>query len=256
VYNNENGAYVGIPDQTGLNGNISVDPIFCDAAAHDYSIHELSPCAPGNHPDGSECGLIGARGVVCNYIATLVRSFRAVPEPGAIVVSWELSSAEENLRFAVLRSVRPADEYVEIEDAAVARSGSSYSFKDSRLEPGAIYRYRVDVIDETGRRELFETDAVAAPSMPLALHQNHPNPFNPSTTISYYLPEKARIRLEVYDIAGRRVATLDDGERERGAHAVVWNGMDERGNPAASGVYFGRLAAGKETLSRKMVLLR
>ena len=256
IYNHESGNYYGIADQTGLNGNISVDPIFCDAAAHDYSIHEMSPCAPGKHPDGVECGLIGARGVACYYIATLVRSFRAVPEPGAIMVTWEVSDGGDDLRFAVLRSEPPNGEYVEIEDASVAGSGSKYSFRDARCEPGKLYSYRVDVIDETGRRELFETDAVAASWMPLALHQNHPNPFNPSTTIGYYLPEKARIRLEVYDIAGRRIATLDDGERERGAHTATWNGMDKEGTAVASGVYFSRLAAGKETISKKMVLLR
>jgi len=256
VFGNEGGNYSGIPDQTGLNGNISMNPIFCDAAAHDYSIHEMSPCAPGNHPGGNECGLIGARGVGCYYIATLVRSSRVVAEQSAIVVTWELAKAEDDLRFTVLRSEPPSVDYVEIAGAEIARSGASYSFRDSRCEPGATYRYRIDAIDETGRRALFETDAVSLPEMPLALHQNHPNPFNPSTTVGYYLPRRCRVRIEVHDVSGRRVATLVDAERERGAHTAVWNGIDERGNAVASGVYFARLAAGKETLSRKMVLLR
>ena len=64
VWNSVDGNYLGgCPDQTGINGNISADPLFCNAAAEDYAIDEMSPCAPGNSP--SACGLIGALPVGC-----------------------------------------------------------------------------------------------------------------------------------------------------------------------------------------------
>jgi flagellar hook assembly protein FlgD len=92
--------------------------------------------------------------------------------------------------------------------------------------------------------------------MVLTLYQNHPNPFNPSTVIRYYLPERGHVVLDVYDTSGRRVVRLVDGERDKGMHHADWSGADARGIPVASGVYFYRLSAGKETISRKMILMR
>jgi len=93
--------------------------------------------------------------------------------------------------------------------------------------------------------------------MPLTLNQNHPNPFNPSTTISYYLPVAGPVTLEVYDSSGRLVSRLLDGAKEeKGTHSVAWRGLDAQGRSVSSGVYFYRLQSGKEILSRKMILLR
>ncbi len=90
----------------------------------------------------------------------------------------------------------------------------------------------------------------------LELDQNHPNPFNPSTTIRYYLPDKSGIRLEVYDVSGKRVVCLVDSQKDRGAHTIEWNGKDQQGNAVGSGIYFYRLTVGEQTISKKMVLLR
>jgi len=66
VFGNEGDGYAGqCADPTGLDGNISTDPLFCNATAGDYSLCDISPCAPGNHPDGSDCGRIGALGTAC-----------------------------------------------------------------------------------------------------------------------------------------------------------------------------------------------
>ena len=54
------------PDPTGMNGNISVDPLFCDATQDDYTLSTPSGCLPGNHPDGAACGIIGALGEGCS----------------------------------------------------------------------------------------------------------------------------------------------------------------------------------------------
>jgi flagellar hook assembly protein FlgD len=90
----------------------------------------------------------------------------------------------------------------------------------------------------------------------VTLYQNVPNPFNPTTQIRYYLPERSRVRLAVYDVKGRRVATLVDGVKSAGYHNQVWAGRDDNGLESASGVYFYRLVAGKTTLSHKMILLQ
>jgi hypothetical protein len=104
---------------------------------------------------------------------------------------------------------------------------------------------------------LFEAGPVSAPITRLALYQNHPNPFNPSTSIRYYVPELGEVTLGVYDARGSFVVNLVDGEREEpGNHTVTWNGRGAGGKSVASGVYFYRLKVGKGEQTRKMVLLR
>ncbi len=84
----------------------------------------------------------------------------------------------------------------------------------------------------------------------------HPNPFNPKTTVSYHLTEAVSVELAVYDVAGRRVAVLDRGERIAGDHAATWDGMTDEGTPASTGIYFLRLDAGGATRTVKAALLK
>ncbi len=86
---------------------------------------------------------------------------------------------------------------------------------------------------------------------------NFPNPFNPVTEIRYTLPGPAGVRLDVYDLSGRLVRTLVDGQPQgAGRYAVLWDGRDGRGGHVASGVYFYRLEADDEALTKKMILLK
>jgi predicted outer membrane repeat protein len=90
----------------------------------------------------------------------------------------------------------------------------------------------------------------------LALYQNHPNPFNPTTTISFILPERTMATLAIYDVGGRLVRMLVDEARDNGLNQATWDGKDAHGNPVSSGVYFYRLTAGSQNLTRKMTLLK
>jgi hypothetical protein len=83
-----------------------------------------------------------------------------------------------------------------------------------------------------------------------------PNPFNPITTVEYVLEVGAHVSLRVYDVAGRLARVLVDQPMTEGVHRTVWDGRDQRGNPAASGVYFLRLEAGPTAQTQKMVLLK
>ena len=83
-----------------------------------------------------------------------------------------------------------------------------------------------------------------------------PNPFNPVTTLSYGVPGRTAVRLAVYDVTGRLVRTLFDGDADAGFHSVVWDGRDDRGNRASSGVYFCRMEADGWSGAAKMVLLK
>lgn len=85
---------------------------------------------------------------------------------------------------------------------------------------------------------------------------NYPNPFNPSTTIQFALPEACEVRLDVFNILGQLVRRLVDTDMTAGFHSVVWDGRADDGRAVASGVYFYRLSAGEMSLSRKMLLLK
>ncbi|MFH1843518.1 MAG: FlgD immunoglobulin-like domain containing protein [bacterium] len=97
----------------------------------------------------------------------------------------------------------------------------------------------------------------AGPVLSPILGQNMPNPFNPSTVISFEVPAEGRqVTLRVYDLAGRVVATLLADEKIAGPRIVRWLGCDDAGRAVASGVYMYRLTAGETQLTRKMMLLR
>jgi len=87
------------------------------------------------------------------------------------------------------------------------------------------------------------------------LHQNFPNPFNPSTKIKYQIPESGFVSLKVYDVLGNEVATLVNEEKEPGIHTVQFNTSSIKHLPS-SGIYFYTLTAGSFTQTRKMILLR
>jgi hypothetical protein len=89
-----------------------------------------------------------------------------------------------------------------------------------------------------------------------ALHQNAPNPFNPSTQIRYQLPRAENVRLVIYDLLGRTVRVLADDHQEAGYHLVTWDGRDQIGRPVGSGIYLMRLMAGNFAQVRKMTLMR
>lgn len=88
------------------------------------------------------------------------------------------------------------------------------------------------------------------------LELNRPNPFNASTSIMFALPEEAPVELVLYNVTGQRVRTLLRRPIPAGEHAVVWDGTDEVGQAAASGVYLCRLRAGTSTETQRMMLLR
>jgi len=97
--------------------------------------------------------------------------------------------------------------------------------------------------------------AVDIPST-FALERNYPNPFNPSTSISFSLPQQEMVQLEIYGVDGRRVALLLSETMEAGHHQITWTGRDDSGHLSASGVYFYRIHAGGFTDVKKMTLMK
>jgi hypothetical protein len=88
------------------------------------------------------------------------------------------------------------------------------------------------------------------------LQQNYPNPFNPSTTIRYTVAVAGDVGIDVFNVRGQLVKRLVDRFREPGRYAVAWDGVNDRGETVASGVYFYRIRIGNFTDIKKMVVLK
>lgn len=195
-------------------------------------------------------------GSVSAYTATLLAGYSAFREGTSTLVQWTLSGPAAGLRFAISRWSDVENHFVEIENPVIEQNGLRFSYRDTRIESGATYRYRVLAESEGGRQVLFETEPISIPALASALYQNYPNPFNPVTAISFYLPNKMDASVDIYDIGGHHIINLADGTREAGVHSVSWDGKNRSGIPVSAGVYFCRLRAAKTTITRKMILLR
>lgn len=125
-----------------------------------------------------------------------------------------------------------------------------------QTQAGSRFMFRVT--DQAGCELQVDPQVDLTQDLPreVTLHENYPNPFNPSTTISFDLPERADVHLSVYDAMGRRVSTLASGSFDAGTHDVSWNGTDAAGAPVASGIYFYRFEAGTLSTTKQMILLK
>jgi hypothetical protein len=146
------------------------------------------------------------------------------------------------------------------------RIGTSQTpgFFDDEWDWSAGYYYKVAAVDRHGNESghaLLAPDDVTGVETPKApegpyLAQNFPNPFNPTTRISFGLAAPANVSLRIYDASGRLVRVLLEGARPAGNYSELWDGRDSGGRAVASGIYFYRLTAGAFTETRKMALLR
>jgi hypothetical protein len=172
-----------------------------------------------------------------------------VESPGSIAIP----KGQNHLPAVIDRA--GAREYVPVATRLQLGRGPHYHFTDETCGPGE-HTYRVDVLENGEPATLFETGPVTVRAIALTLEQNRPNPFNPSTSFRFYLPERQPVALTVYDAGGRLVTTVAEGVHPAGWNVVLWRAADRLGKPLRSGVYFYRLTAGKLSQSRKMVVLK
>jgi hypothetical protein len=120
---------------------------------------------------------------------------------------------------------------------------------------GEGYPYDVVCWFEDTASAVDDTE-IPGSSVKARLLPNHPNPFNPATTVSFELPADAMVSLDVYDASGRLIRTLVAGWRTAGVHNTTWRGGDDKGRAMSSGVYFSCLTVDGARDVRKMILLR
>jgi hypothetical protein len=173
----------------------------------------------------------------------------ATSDPDATIVNGSVSfgdidpsaSAVSTSPFTVTIAAEPTGDTIEFDFHVSATTGARYDTWDIVT--------LVLTLDDTG---------IEDGELPLsfALRQNAPNPFRDGTAIAFDLPSPARTRLEVYNVAGRRVATVVDETCHAGRHTATWNGLDAGGRKVAAGIYFYRLTSGESSSTKKMLLLK
>ncbi len=138
-------------------------------------------------------------------------------------------------------------------DGVLYTYANIYDDAAATLAGGRAIKFTTDLPD--GHDSTDVPDEAIVPRA-VILAGNQPNPFNPVTTINYGVPERANVKLEVFDVTGRLVSMLFEGEVDAGYHNTVWDGTNSAGDKVASGVYFARFSALGEESSAKMVLLK
>lgn len=187
-------------------------------------------------------------------VPVAISAFESIYLNGKVTLRWVVRSALGLQGFNLYRSPEQDGGFSRINEQLIPiDQGSEYI--DTSVTSGETYWYRLGAVSSDGEW-MSQTVSITVPRAALALHQNHPNPFNPATTISFTLPEKARVTLAIYDVKGRLVRTLVDEMVGEGYQERAWDGEDASGTPVGSGVYFYRLTAGDKTLTKKMVLLK
>ncbi|HPT71485.1 MAG TPA: T9SS type A sorting domain-containing protein [Candidatus Cloacimonadota bacterium] len=114
------------------------------------------------------------------------------------------------------------------------------------------FAYGMNVLDISS---LVAVDDQVVPFQKMTL-SNYPNPFNPSTTISFSLPSSGIVKLDIYNIRGQLVESVVNDQFTQGTHTVTWNGIDFNNKSVASGVYFAKMSCNGQETSRKLVLVK
>ena len=202
------------------------------------------------------CLEISGNGCACitldQILAVELGQFDAIAGDGQVTLNWMTRSETDNDRFEIERNGKLIGV---VHSEGTSSSGSSYQWIDNGLTNGVTYTYTLFAVDINGARSNVATENAtpAAPSMvtEYALHGNYPNPFNPETQISFDLAEAGLVHLTVYDLLGRSVASVINGQMAQGRHMVAFNAGD-----LPSGVYLYRLEANGFSDQRKMLLLK
>jgi hypothetical protein len=193
-------------------------------------------CAVDRQGNQSPFAEFASEVAVSNYVTPSA----TLAEPGRCEIRWRLQAEVEEREFRVWRSVERSP-FTPYADGQIAFEEGDWVLTDRAVEPGVDYAYRIALADGDTEILLFETSQLHVPDAALLLYPNHPNPFNPRTTISYSLPQSGRVKLAIYDVRGARVRTLVDADQPGGAQSAVWDGMGDGDKSVPSGVYFVRL---------------
>jgi hypothetical protein len=185
--------------------------------------------------------------------------FTAKATPRGIELWWRTATEQDNLGFIVLRNGEEIASYAThhtLRGNGTTLTESQYTFLDDAVEVGRTYTYRLRSVDFSGTIHDYELTASATAIEKIAsfeLFQNYPNPFNPTTVIRYQLPVKSEVKLELFDVLGRKLATLVSATQDAGSYTVS---VSASALNLSSGVYLYRLTAGTFMDTKKMLFVK
>jgi uncharacterized protein (TIGR03790 family) len=192
-----------------------------------------------------------------NTLPVELLSFDSFVKNNIVTLQWKTAAEINNVGFEIERKTTNDNKNSAwnkigfLEGNGTSNVSKDYCFNDKVTSNGK-YEYRLKQIDQNGKIEYSNSIEVniAIPTQ-AALHQNFPNPFNPSTAISFTLPTSGNTRLSIYDITGKEIAVLVHGELASGKHTFQFNA-----DKLSSGSYFYTLLANNFSETKKMILIR
>lgn len=191
--------------------------------------------------------------ITSSAVPVELTSFKADGSKNGVQLNWETATETNNRGFEIQRSSDKVNfEYVTfIQGKGTTAKKSSYSYSDNTISKG-VFSYRLKQIDLDGAyhySNVIDVDLKAI--MSFALEQNHPNPFNPSTTIRYTIQSQNYVTLKVFDVLGKKVAELVNSVQPTGNYKVEFNT-----GTLPSGIYYYQLSSGSESITKKMMVIK
>ncbi|MBK8984270.1 MAG: T9SS type A sorting domain-containing protein [Ignavibacteria bacterium] len=181
-------------------------------------------------------------------------SFVSVINNNNVTLNWSTASEINNSGFDIERSSVSGSwtKIANVSGNGTSTTPNSYSYTDRNVASGN-YNYRLKQIDFNGNFEYFNLSNEVVIGVPteFKLSQNFPNPFNPSTTISYEIPVDGAVSLKIFDMSGKEVMNLVDGVKNAGYYSINFNASN-----LSSGIYFYKLSANDFTSVMKMMLVK
>ncbi|HYR52434.1 MAG TPA: metallophosphoesterase [Candidatus Dormibacteraeota bacterium] len=189
--------------------------------------------------------------------AVEVASFAASSETQGIRIHWQASGSSAIQGFNLYRALSDTGATERLNQAGPIVGGPDYSFLDRAVEPGRTYYYKLAALETTGHETFVgSVQATAGGPVLLRVRKPKPNPFDRNAELSFSLPRASSVRLTISDVHGRKVRELVSMALGAGEHSARWDGKDDRGRRAATGIYFATLDAGGTIVRTRLALLR
>ena len=261
-------AYSLVQEEWAGEGNlIDVDPLFMDPENEDFRLQQASPCIDAGTTDIDGDGFDDSNLLYTGSAPDMGALEWAIPAPqdlqayaqdSTVILTW--SAIEEVQYYQLDRATNET-----FTENVVQSFITTNSFTDENLEPEIEYFYRVSGYvgywtdySNTVSVTIESLDLDEGSGLPLGykIYQNHPNPFNPVTTLSYDLPEGGPVNIVIYDMMGRIVRNLMSGHQEAGHGSIQWNATNDQGQQVSAGMYVGRIEIGDLKQSKKMLFIK
>jgi hypothetical protein len=220
-----------------------------------------APWVEANAPWPTFQGNINRTGQYNDYVASAAAgaAFSFVTSHNGVELNW-LMGDDDRASYRLERAKVVDDNaggFATLAPGLRPQEGGRLTYRDGAAQMGETYVYRLAAVDNPS--DVFETDRIYVPVSRAELDQTFPNPFNPTTTIQYFVPEGAgaqRVSLVIYDVSGARVRTLVNSDQRSGKFTVTWDGRNNSGDTVGSGVYFYRIQLPGFADTKKMILLK